>query len=847
MERMLIDKKIYKAYLEKYLQRNSIEINYGKKPPRIRCLIPEHVDNNPSAILYPESIYCPVCSKTYDIFETAGILNNTNDFKKQIEVIEESLNIASAQSEKKMNQSIPLSYEEAIDFYSYPALKNKSTPQNGWGKLKKVWPYKNKNGDIIGVDVRYENEKEKTIINFWNNDGILSHTKSPPMIYGEFEVYQNPDKPILINEGCKATEAARELTEFVPVSWSRGTSNAKYIDWSIFKERKGFIFPDDDPTGLKAAQEIQKQLPHFKIVPPLEDARKIKSKGADMVEALKILDVEKMTEYIKKNIYVIETESETELNFEYQKKPAQCAFEFPFKMLGIADDNRAYFIGRNNRLITSKLDSLSQNKLQLLAPIAFWLNEFGYKHKVQWADAMDFIIEQSSKIDFDTDNIRGRGAWREPDGRICYHDGKKTIGEKNGKRLYLRKTKKSIGLHKNSIDPKICTEIADTIKQMSFERELDAIRCMGWSCISPFAGALPWRPATLLTGESGTGKTTVVDYVVKRISHASIFSGAETTSAGLRQYLNSDSTAIILEEAECDTLKKKQNRDDLFSLMRQSTSDDAPNIVKGSKDGNAVTFKMRNMFMFVATSPEVESVADDNRIFRINMVKPQRDWSIIRHKLKEIITQENCDGIRSLTWENLQIILNKSNELTLIIQDITGKDIRTCYAESLLFSAYYQIFQSAKTNIEIKKELQKLLEYEDTQKRNETEEILDRLLDESVFLPDSKTTKTLRCILQYLRNIEGSEISQIEYRETVGRYGLNTDVDGNLYIAINHHEIMKIIQKGKGYQRFFWRHPGLIDKNKSMRIAGKTRKCVMIGGVLDEEESKNKNYEEIPI
>lgn len=851
----MIDKKKYKAYLEKYLQRNSIEINYKKKPPRISCLLPGHVDNDPSAIIYPDSIYCPVCSKKYDIFEVAGLLNNTTNFIEQIKAIEESLNLGSSiddpvkpsKVKEKFSVSIPLKYEEAVKFYSSPYFIKKGLELNGWGEVIKVWPYRNRDGDIIGVDVRYEKEGKKTIINFWNDRGYISHTKSPPIIYGEFEVFQNPEKLIMINEGCKSAEAARILTEFIPASWSRGAPNAKYVDWSIFKDREGFIFPDDDPPGLQAALDIQKQLPHFKIVQPLEAAKKIKAKGADIVEALQVLDVTALTEYIKTNIYIPKPEPypDVELNFESQEKSIPEDFEFPFRILGIADDNRAYFIGRHDRLIISSLDGLTQNKLQLLAPMHFWQNEFGYKHKVQWSDAIDCIIEQAGNIDFDTDDIRGRGAWREPDGKICYHDGKKTIGEINEKRLYLRKTKRSIGLHKSAIDPILCTEISKIIKQMSFEKELDAIRCMGWSCISPFAGALPWRPATLLTGESGTGKTTVVDYVVKRISYASIFSGAETTSAGLRQYLNSDSTAIILEEAECDTPKKKQNRDDLFSLMRQSTSDDAPDIVKGSKEGHAVTFKMRNMFMFVATSPEVETVADDNRVFRINMVKPEKNWAEIRTKLKKLITYENCEAIRSLVWQNLQMILNKSSGLTTMLQDITGKDLRTCFAESLLLSAYYQIFQSAKSEKEIGKELQTLFAHdENLQKRNETEELLDRLLDESVFLPDSKTTKTLRCILQSIINNEGSEMSQAESKETVGRYGLNIDLDGNLYIAINHHEIMRIIQKGKGYQRFFWRHPGLIDKNKSMRIAGKTRKCVMLSGIFDDEE--NIKNEEIP-
>lgn len=855
------DIKRYKGFLENFLQRKSVEINFLKKPPLLRCLLPGHTDNNPSAVLYPELIYCPVCSKSYDIFDVAGILEHVDSFPEKIKIIEECLQIESLDEKTKINETkvFPtlLSIEDARKFYTRENLESKSTDTNNWGDLKQVWPYKNKDGYVIGVDARFEHSGKKTIINFWNNNGILSWTNSPPMVYNEDEIYKHPSKPILINEGCKAADAAKVLSEFVSISWSRGTPNAKYVDWTFLENREGYIFPDDDEPGRKAAFEIQKQLPHFKIVKPFTKARGIKEKGADMVEVLEVADEKKISEHIKENILIAEEEP---LSFsfpktdgdahmeELQQRQDEKDFEFPFRMLGIADDNRAYFIGRHERLVVSSLDSLTQNKLQLLAPMSFWLNEFGYKHRIQWAEAIDFIIEQSGNIDFDVDDIRGRGAWRESDGKICYHDGRNTTGDVNPKRLYLRKTEKPIGIESKPIDEKKCTEIAEIIKQMSFESEIDAMHCLAWSCLSPFAGALDWRPAVLLTGASGTGKTTVVDYVVKKISSASIFSGAETTSAGLRQYLDLDSTAIILEEAECDTMKKKQNREDLFSLMRQSTSDDAPNIVKGSKEGRPVTFRMKNMFMFVAISPEVESIADDNRIFRVNMIRPTKEWSTIRSNLKKEITDENCRAIRAFTWSNLHKILGRAKSLLLDIQDITGKDTRTCYAQSLLLSAYYLIFQSGKSDNEIKKELELILPSEDLQKRNETDEILDRLLDESVFLPESKTTKTLRCILQQLKDGDDFDMSQTEYRETAGRYGLNTDLDGNLYVAINHHAIMNIIQKGQGYQRFLWRHPGLVDRNKSMRISGKTRKCVMIAGVLDDvvEKRNNDTFEEIP-
>ena len=603
------------------------------------------------------------------------------------------------------------------------------------------------------------------------------------------------------------------------------------------------MLPDDDIPGIEAALEIQKQLPLLKILKPIPAARKIKSKGADIVEILQVMSVEEIERYILNSepykIIEIEPPDIEEKKNDTVEKPGQR--EIPFRILGIADDQNAYFLDRHERLYVFPPDSISRNKLLKLAPLSFWKSEFYLGHRILWDDCCDFIIETSGRKDFDVENLRGRGAWREPDGKICYHDGKNTIGEFNGKYIFLKKNRVDIGLNDEVADRNICQEIAQTVNKMSFESKIDTIRLISWAALAPFAGALPWRPAILVTGPSGSGKTTIVDYVLKKIAKPHVFSGGETTPAFIRQFINRDSSAVVLEEMDRDTEKKRKNIADIFSLMRQSTSDEAPLVGKGSKDGKPVFFNMTNMFAFIAVSPEVDSVADDKRIFRINITLPKTPWKPIREKLKELLTKKNCRAIRALTWGKFNKILSLADNLTEVIRDVTGKDTRSSFAEGLLFAAYFLIWQGRE---DISNEDARILlrdifgdAKEVETARHDEIEVLDRLLDESVFLPD-KSMMTLRQILYKILYGDLGLNDSDDYTKTAERYGLKIDSSGYIYIAINHHEIMKIIERGRGYQRLLWRHPMCVERHVKRRIADKTRGCVKLSGILEKENVK---------
>ena len=133
----------------------------------------------------------------------------------------------------------------------------------------------------------------------------------------------------------------------------------------------------------------------------------------------------------------------------------------------------------------------------------------------------------------------------------------------------------------------------------------------------------------------------------------------------------------------------------MLSIMRQSTSDDTPKSAMGTSDQTGTTYQTRDMFLFLAIDPTVESNADDNRLTKINMITPtdKVPWNEKKQTLIDIFTKENCRSVRSMTWEALPKIIELSEPIAESIQNRTSKDHRFAISEAILMAAYLVIWR----------------------------------------------------------------------------------------------------------------------------------------------------------
>jgi len=131
------------------------------------------------------------------------------------------------------------------------------------------WTYRDANGHLIGYISRHQPKdgSRKQIIPWgwdtqrgkWRN---LSFAKPRPL-YGLDLLAASPDAPVLLVEGEKAADAARQIvgTRYVVVTWPGGAKALRQADWTPLHGRRLLLWPDADrhsyPTGhAKAGQEI---------------------------------------------------------------------------------------------------------------------------------------------------------------------------------------------------------------------------------------------------------------------------------------------------------------------------------------------------------------------------------------------------------------------------------------------------------------------------------------------------------------------------------------------------------------------------------------------------------------
>ena len=134
------------------------------------------------------------------------------------------------------------------------------------GKIEVArYAYKDADSNILGYVVRLEDKSGNKItptLTYCQNDKGEQQWRwqgfgNDRPLYGLDQLKAKPNAPVLIVEGEKTCEAARELfKDHAVVTWSGGSGAVQKSDWSTLKDRSVTIWPDHDQPGLNAAAKI---------------------------------------------------------------------------------------------------------------------------------------------------------------------------------------------------------------------------------------------------------------------------------------------------------------------------------------------------------------------------------------------------------------------------------------------------------------------------------------------------------------------------------------------------------------------------------------------------------------
>jgi hypothetical protein len=253
---------------------------------------------------------------------------------------------------------------------------------------------------------------------------------------------------------------------------------------------------------------------------------------------------------------------------------------------------------------------------------------------------------------------RGRGGWKDYQGRFIWHSGKfmwsvegATLQHvepaEHDSYLYTRQPA-TIEPWEGPVSPEECPgqRILEALKTWNWERPyLDPLLVLGWIGTCFYGGALKARPIVFTTGGAGVGKSTLqsmIKYVLENV----VFSSVNTSAAGIYQRMKQDSLPVMVDE-----LESKQGNDraeSVIELARVAYS--GGNIDRGGQDHQGVSFAMHSSFMFSAINRPYLGEQDKTRMAILNLQRLEaqngvgRDLAVRNETEGQMILRRMMDG-----------------------------------------------------------------------------------------------------------------------------------------------------------------------------------------------------------
>lgn len=490
-----------------------------------------------------------------------------------------------------------------------------------------------------------------------------------------------------------------------------------------------------------------------------------------------------------------------------------------FKALGYHKNKFYYFPYRFQQVIELPAAGHTSTQMLMLADIEFWEKRFKVelgKKAIDWDLAANTLFRSNaSHGPFNPDLVRGCGAWVD-NGKIVVHEGNRLIIDKvpvnimdyESNYIYEKSTPlkmwdgNPMRLHEANKLMLLC-------ERFLWEKKINARLFAGWIFLANMCGALTWRPHIWVSGEAGSGKTTIVYGLAKKIlGDACLGVQAKTSESGIRQALKRDAFPVIFDEIDTQTLRDQERVKDIIELARQASSDTDGDLLKGSTSGDAVVYKIRSMFCYSSIKTQIEQTADASRISVINMLRPSKEqnkanWADMEKTIFELTRPEWSSSFRSRSISMIDKVLANiktfSKELSLVFNTRVGDQLG-----SLLAGAYNGYYSDGLITPEKAREWIESQDWEEQSVINtERDEMmcLKAILETKVTV-STDTTRLERTIEELLvaandsMNVTSDTIavSQKDAETTLLRYGIKFDGDASMvWISSSHNSIKKML------------------------------------------------------
>lgn len=610
-----------------------------------------------------------------------------------------------------------------------------------YGMPAMTFDYLDGEGQLIGCVCRFNlpGGKKEVLPLIYATDGTRKYWRfqgfeKPRPLYGLYELIKNATRNVIIVEGEKTADAVKKFFPLTNVvTWIGGADGVKSADWSVLSKRTIVFWPDNDGPGFNAMHNIYDIIQDYIdgakwIVNPAwaekhwdaADAEWTEKEAKEYVSANTIEYPGRTFSYkdnsIVEEIVAISLPAGVPPKMEVVHNasvpipdssttaapPAQPPVEDDdprgfrvmgrehFRLLGAEKEGKNmvyHFYSYSTRTVIGLAPtSMSKNNLMQLAPLNWWRNTFPDKKAAFSVDsAANYLINISRTVGtFSERRLRGRGAWLDNKKIIIHNgnnlliDGKETaLTEYEGK--YIYEIGEELGLSaRNAIDNNTSNKVLDILKLLNWENPVSAFLLAGWIVIAPVCGALSWRPHVWLTGAAGTGKSWVLEKIVRPLlGDTALAVQGIASEAGIRQKLNLDALPVVFDEAEGANQFSQMRVQGVLELARGASTNDGGGIPKGTPGGNSKTYQNRSCFMFASIAVQATEHSDRTRITTLALMKTvdaDRDqrWADFQKKYNELFTEDFCERFRARTITLLPTILANIRTFRDAVNSVIG-------------------------------------------------------------------------------------------------------------------------------------------------------------------------------
>lgn len=508
---------------------------------------------------------------------------------------------------------------------------------------------------------------------------------------------------LVIAEGFATAATVREVTGRATIcAFNAGNLmtvaqalRKKYPDARIVIAADNDRFTKAGNVGIDKAKEAAGKVGGFVIYPEFPDDSTegtdwndyVNAHGADQLRD-KMLRVSAIPEAGEEDGHPLDVVSYAEaapppLDYEPVYEPDAALktagdFGMDFKVLGYNGGTYYYFPFKARQIVALSASSHTMPNLLQLSDLDCWENRFGGEKvghtKIATLAANAMIQAAQAKGVFQEESrVRGCGAWIDQGhkilhcGDMLYVDGKKTAFQDFESHYTYVAASRLMTPSDSPLSNAEAHNLRKICEMVTWENPLSGALLAGWLVVAPICAALNYRPHIYLTGEAESGKSTVLNEIIKPVlGRMAMNVDGGTTEPAIRDMMGHDGRPLVYDEAE-----PSPSMVAVIELARKASTGSTV------KKYGQRAFNARFCACFSAIVPPVNKTADESRISFLVIKKNRtataiKDYERMMDLIEATITPEFSNRMIARTLANMDALVANIKTFQRAARLITG-------------------------------------------------------------------------------------------------------------------------------------------------------------------------------